>query len=123
MQQSVPREKVWFSSGGVRCAAWRYPGESGTCVVMAAGTGVTKEPGTDRFAERFVAAGFGVLAFDFRGLGESGGAPRQVARMRDQLADWQAAVGFARRLPGVDPARIALWGFSLAGGQVLRVAA
>src|SRR3954451_14357754 len=123
MQQSVPREKVWFSSGGVRCAAWRYPGESGTCVVMAAGTGVTKEPGTDRFAERFVSAGFGVLAFDFRNFGESGGTPRQVARIADQLADWQAAVVFTRELPGVDPDRIALWGFSLSGGEVLAVAA
>src|SRR5206468_1664759 len=119
MQHSVPCEKVWFDSGGSRCAAWHYPGRSGACVVMAAGTGVTKEPGTDRFAERFAAAGFGVLAFDFRNFGESEGAPRQVARIADQLADWQAAVAFAGRLPGVDPDRIALWGFSLSGGQVM----
>lgn len=121
--QQASREKVWFDSAGSRCAAWYYPSRSGACVVMAPGTGVTKEPGTDLFAERFADAGFGVLAFDFRGFGESGGAPRQVARIPDQIADWHAAVAFARRLPGVDPDRVALWGFSLSGGQVMRVAA
>ena len=42
---------------------------------MAAGAGVIKEPGTDPFAKRFNQAGFTVLAFDFRHLGESGGEP------------------------------------------------
>jgi pimeloyl-ACP methyl ester carboxylesterase len=120
---SVQREKVRFLSGGDECAAWHYPGTNGGCVVMAAGTAVTKEPGTDAFAARFADAGFAVLAFDFRRLGESGGEPRQVVRLDDQLADWSAAVSCARSLPGVDPDRVAVWGFSLSGGQVLDVAA
>ena len=82
------REKVWFGSGGTRCAAWHYPGSNGGCVIMAGGFAVTKEPGTDLFARRFHAAGFSVLAFDYRHLGESGGQPRQVVRVREQLADW-----------------------------------
>jgi dienelactone hydrolase len=90
---------------------------------MAAGAGVNKEPGTDRFAERFNGAGFTVLAFDFRHLGESGGEPRQVVRIREQQSDYQAAFEYARTLPGVDPAKIAIWGFSLAGGHVIAVAA
>jgi pimeloyl-ACP methyl ester carboxylesterase len=117
------REKVRFVSGGADCAAWHYPGTNGACVIMAGGFAVTKEPGTDRFAGRFHDAGFGVLAFDPRRLGESGGEPRQVVRIKDELADWRAAIEFARTLPGVDPDRIALWGFSLSGGHVLRVAA
>jgi len=64
-----------------------------------------------------------VLAFDFRRLGESGGEPRQVVRIRDQLRDFEAAIAFARTLPEVDPARIALWGYSLSGGHVIRIAA
>ncbi|MEU5433631.1 alpha/beta hydrolase [Streptomyces sp. NPDC020719] len=123
MHSSVERQKVHFSSGGTHCAAWHYPGTNGGCVVMASGTAVTKEPGTDRFARRFSEAGFAVLAFDFRRIGESGGEPRQVIRIPDQLADWQAAIAYARALPDVDPARIAIWGFSLAGGHVLRLAA
>jgi uncharacterized protein len=120
---SVQREKVRFVSGDADCAAWHYPGTNAGCVIMAAGGGVTKEPGTDPFARRFHDAGFSVLAFDYRRLGESGGRPRQVIRIKDQLADWQAAIAFARALPGVDPARIAIWGFSLSGGHVFAVAA
>ena len=78
-----------------------------------AGGGVTKEPGTDLSAKRFHDAGFAVLAFDYRRLGESGGQPRQVVRIRERLTDWQAAIAFAAGLLEVDPARLAIWGFSL----------
>jgi pimeloyl-ACP methyl ester carboxylesterase len=115
------REKVSFTSAGVACAAWHYPGSNGGCVVMTGGFGVTKEPGTDRFAERFAAAGFSVLAFDYRYLGESGGEPRQVARISDQLADWRAAIGYAATLPGVE--RVGIWAFSLPGGYIVQLAA
>ncbi|MEV6554274.1 alpha/beta fold hydrolase [Nocardia sp. NPDC051756] len=123
MQQDSRRTKVRFASGGTDCVAWHYPGDNGACVVMSAGGAVTKEPGTDRFAHRFQAAGFTVLAFDYRHLGESGGTPRQIVRMNEQLADLEAAITFAATLPHVDPHRIALWGFSLSGGHVLRAAA
>ena len=123
MKLSVEREKVRFSSGDTECAAWHYPGSNGACVVMAGGFAVTKEPATDLFAKRFCDAGFAVLAFDYRRLGESGGQPRQVVNIREQLADWHAAIGFAATLPGVDPTRLAIWGFSASGGHVLRVAA
>jgi pimeloyl-ACP methyl ester carboxylesterase len=118
----VSREKIWFDSGGDKCAAWHYPGTNGGCVVMAGGGGVSKEPGTDRFASRFHAAGFSVLAFDYRRLGESQGAPRQVIRIADQLDDWDAAIATARALAEVQSDRIALWGFSLSGGHLFKVA-
>jgi uncharacterized protein len=90
---------------------------------MAGGFAVIKEPGTDLFAKRFWDSGFSVLAFDYRHLGESGGQPRQVVRVREQLADWSAAIGFAAGLPGVDPARLAIWAFSASGGYVFGLAA
>jgi uncharacterized protein len=120
---TAERERVWFLSSGIERAAWHYPGTNGGCVIMAGGLAVTKEPGTDLFASQFSQAGFSVLAFDYRHLGESGGQPRQVAPIREQLADWQAAIGCAARLPGVDPAKLALWSFSSSGGHVFRVAA
>jgi pimeloyl-ACP methyl ester carboxylesterase len=122
MNDDAVRERIDFDSEGVRCAALHYPGTNGGCVVMAGALAVAKEPGTDRFAAAFNAAGFSVLAFDFRHLGESGGEPRQVVRTDRQLADWDAAVATARELPEVDPRRVAIWGFSLAGGEVLDVA-
>jgi pimeloyl-ACP methyl ester carboxylesterase len=118
----LTRNHLTFSSGSVQCAAWFYPGTNGACIVMATGAGVIKEPGTDRFAARFQAAGYAVLAFDFRRFGGSGGTPRQVLRIRDQVADLQAAIAFATTLPNVDPGRVVAWGFSLGGGHVLQAA-
>ena len=117
------RREVRFEVAGTSVAAWHYPGTDGSCVVMAGGFAVTKEPATDQFAARFNAAGHGVLAFDYRHLGASGGTPRQIVRVREQLADWDAAIAYAATLPGVDPGRIAAWGFSATGGLVFRVAA
>jgi uncharacterized protein len=120
---AAQRQGVAFRSGTDDCAAWHYRGSNGACVVMAGGAGVTKEPATDRFAARFHAAGYSVLAFDHRHIGESGGTPRQVVRVREQLADWEAALDCAAALPGVEAGKIAGWGFSLAAGHLLRLAA
>jgi pimeloyl-ACP methyl ester carboxylesterase len=117
----MERETMRFVSGDAESVAWYYPGTTGGCVVMAGGFGVTKEPGTDLFAERFQRAGFGVLAFDYRRFGESGGEPRQVAPVGAQLADWQAAISYAAELPGVE--KVAIWAFSLSGGYIFPVAA
>ena len=123
MSEYGERDKVRFGSAGTECAAWHYPGTNGACVIMAGGFAVTKEPGTDQFAKRFQEAGFSVLAFDYRHLGESGGQPRQVARVREQLEDWRAAISFAAGLAEVDPARLAIWAFSASGGYVFALAA
>jgi uncharacterized protein len=122
MHASVQREKVRFVSGDTECAAWHYAGTNGGCVVMAGGFAVTKEPATDQFAKRFHDAGFSVLAFDYRRVGESGGDPRLVLPIGKQLADWQAATDFARALPEVDPSRVAAWAFSASAGFLFRVA-
>ena len=120
---SVRRQKVRFRSGDTECAAWHYPGNNSACVIMAGGFAVPKEPATDLFAGRFHEAGFTVLAFDYRRVGESGGEPHLVLPIGDQIADWAAALEFAATLPDVDPAKLAAWGFSASGGHVFRVAA
>jgi pimeloyl-ACP methyl ester carboxylesterase len=90
---------------------------------MAGGFAVPKEPATDKFARRFHEAGFSVLAFDYRRLGESGGEPRLAMPIGDQVADWQAAITCAATLPGVDHDKIGIWAFSASGGFALEVAA
>ncbi|MEV3927475.1 alpha/beta hydrolase [Actinomadura coerulea] len=123
MSSVAAREKVYFVSGGERCAAWHYPGTNGACLVMAGGLAVTKEPATDQFAERFHRAGYSVLAFDYRHLGESDGEPRQALRIDEQIADWHAAITRAAALPGVDPARVGAWAFSMSAGHLLEASA
>lgn len=120
------RLDVTFPSGPDHCSAWFYPppaGNAAACIVMAHGLGGTRDAGLEPFAERFQAAGYGVLLFDYRGFGASGGNPRQCIHVARQLDDWAAAIEHARRLPGIDPARVALWGTSFSGGHVIEVAA
>jgi alpha-beta hydrolase superfamily lysophospholipase len=90
---------------------------------MAHGTTGTMDFGLVPYARRFAQAGLVVLAFDYRHFGASEGQPRQLISVRRQLADWRAAIRFARALPEVDRGRVALWGTSLSGGHVVAVAA
>jgi fermentation-respiration switch protein FrsA (DUF1100 family) len=122
----VGRTDVNFASDGVRCAAWYYrPDGQGPvpCVVMAHGFSAVRDQRLDAFGERFAEAGLGCLVFDYRHFGDSAGEPRQLLDIKRQLADWQAAIDFARTLDRVDSGRIALWGSSFSGGHVVAAAA
>ena len=118
---------ITFSSQGLQCEAlWYLPADIDQqvpCIVMAPGLGAVKEGGLDQYAERFAAQGWAVLLFDYRYFGGSEGAPRQLLDIPSQLADWHAAVAFARSRNEVDAGRIVLWGTSFSGGHVLSVAA
>lgn len=113
-----------FTSAGVRCAATHFAGDEGApVVVLAHGLAGTQDAGMFPFAEAFAAAGLHAVTFDYRGFGASDGSPRQVVSLAGQVADLDAAIDAAKRLPGVDPARVVLWGISLGGGHVVSVAA
>ena len=99
------------------------PGEITPCIVMANGFSMTRDDGLSAFAERFAGVGITALTFDFRHLGASGGEPRQVIDTGRQHVDFRAAVSFARGLEGVDGDAVILWGFSLAGGLAISMAA
>lgn len=107
-------------------SAWLYrPPGSGPAplLVMAHGLGAVRTMRLDAYAERFSAAGYACLVFDYRNFGDSEGRPRQLLDIGLQLADWAATVAYARTLPEIDPKRIALWGTSFAGGHVIATAA
>jgi dienelactone hydrolase len=119
----VEREDMSFLSAGLRCAAWLYrPEHASACVVLAHGWTGVREQRLDAYAERFADAGFAALVFDYRHFGASEGEPRSLLDIRRQLADWREAVAYARRLEGIDPERIALWGSSFSGGHVIEIA-
>ncbi|QLL07815.1 alpha/beta hydrolase [Mycobacterium vicinigordonae] len=121
-----PRKDVDFRSGEDRISAWLYrpdSGEPAPLLVMAHGLGAVRTMRLDAYAERFSAAGYACLVFDYRNFGDSEGQPRQLLDIDMQLADWAAAVDYARSLPDVDINRIALWGTSFSGGHVVQSAA
>lgn len=120
----LQRQDIAFESSGQICRGWLFlPATSGTgkppVIVMAHGLGAIKEMGLEAYAQRFVAAGYACLVFDYRHFGASDGEPRQLLDIGKQLADWQAAIDHARNLPAVDGSRMALWGSSFGGGHVL----
>lgn len=123
--------EIKFDSEGSTCSAWHFAGRGNgssslagrPVVVMGHGFGGTKDSGLQPFAEKFSAAGMDVLAFDYRGFGASEGGPRQQISIIRQVCDYRSAVIAAKRLVGVDPDRIVLWGSSLSGGHVIRAGA
>lgn len=123
------RRDVRFWSEGVTCAAWYYvpagmaPGEPRPAIVMAHGLSAVKEMGLDRFAERFAAAGFVVLVFDYRCCGASEGLPRGRLIYYEQHRDFRNAITWVTLQPEVDRDRIGVWGTSFGGGHVLHLAA
>lgn len=116
------RLDVQFTSGDALCAAWLLLPNSDTpapVIVMAHGLGAVREMRLDAYAERFQAAGYACLVFDYRHFGASGGEPRQLVGIPSQLADWASAISYARNRDGIDGTRVILWGTSLAAGHVI----
>jgi hypothetical protein len=125
------QQKVAFKSKGLNCSGLfylpdNYSATEGTklpAIAMAHGIATLKEMGLPQYAERFAAAGFAVLLFDYRHFGDSEGTPREQAFAEDQQEDYRNAITWLQLQPQIDPERIGAWGFSFAGGHVLQVAA
>ncbi|PXX89542.1 alpha/beta hydrolase [Marinobacter vulgaris] len=116
-----------FQSQSITCRGVLYTPDADSrnlpCIVMAHGFGLTHASGLASFKEAFCQAGYAVFAFDYRHFGESDGQPRQTLSPRKEVADWLAALCFARKLDRIDGSRICLWGTSFSGGLVIAAAA
>lgn len=115
-----------FISRGTRCAATlQLPANhrKAPVIIMAQGFGMIKDAGLPKFAERFVAQGYAVFSFDYRGFGESEGQPRHWVSPKRHLEDWRAALSFVRTLNEIDTQQIILWGYSFSGGHAIQTAA
>lgn len=123
------RRDVTFTSQGLTCAGWYYlpsglkAAEKVPAIVMAPGFSGVKEMGLDKYAEKFAAAGFAVLVFDYRYMGASEGEPRGQLFYFEQHQDYRNAISWLSSQKEVDPQRIGAWGTSNSGGHVLHLAA
>jgi pimeloyl-ACP methyl ester carboxylesterase len=126
MPTTIPTERVDFRSCGTRCAAWlTLPPGPGPhpAVVLVHGLGATHDMMLPQYEQHFAAAGIATLAFDYRNTGSSDGQPRQHISNREQCLDAAAALDHLKSRPDIDGGRIGLWGTSLGGMNVIRVAA
>jgi dipeptidyl aminopeptidase/acylaminoacyl peptidase len=107
------------SPEGLNVAGWYVPSRNRAAVIVTHGTNsdrATMLPEIRLLAE----AGFGVLAFDWPGLGESEGPVRWGAASRDALT---AAIEWVAARADVDRDRIGGMGFSMGGFVMTQVAA
>ena len=150
LPDTVTRRAVDIWSEGTRLAGDLYAprdlaaDETRPTIVMSHGWGGTKALLTN-VASRLAAEGYLVLAFDYRGWGESdgklvvqGNMPdrdadgivtvrareiRNVVDPIDQTVDIQRAFDFIEGEPNVDTTRLGYWGSSYSGAHAIWVAA
>ena len=118
---------ITFTSKGLRCSGWLYvpddlkSGQKVPAIVMATGFTGVKEDVLPDYAERFVAAGFVALAFDYRFLGDSEGEPRSQVFPLEMAEDFRNAITWVSEQPEVDPRLIGVWGTSYSGSVAIWV--
>jgi hypothetical protein len=146
LPQNVEKRDVTIFSDGVRMAGDLYlpkgltSGNKLPAIVICAGTAGVKAGTGGRIGPIFAQNGFVVLAFDYRGWGESDSklitlekqprpndkcdvevkarAVRWQMDFADQAMDIRAAISFVAGEPSVDKDRIGIWGTSYGGGLV-----
>jgi len=112
-------EVTFVSRDGVTLRGWYVPSVNRAAIVLCHGVGENRTQMLLE-AQGLAEAGYGVLLFDSRGHGESGGE-RVTWADRERL-DLVAALDFLTAQPEVDPARLGAVGFSMGGAMVLLVA-
>lgn len=110
----APYRDVEFAGGdGVPLAGWYCPSTNGAAIILLHGHGGNRLA-VAFHAEALARAGYGVLMYDLRAHGDSGG--RTFSRGRESIDDALGALAFVSRQPDVD-GRIGMMGVS-AGGMV-----
>jgi uncharacterized protein len=116
----IPHKEVRVAlDDGRKLSAWYVPSRNGAAVLVSHGSGGSRGrlPAHVRMLARH---GYGVLALDNPGNGESDGHSNGLGD--NAQAGLKAGIDYLARRPDVDPSRIAGFGLSL-GGEVLLEAA
>lgn len=114
-------ETVTFTSeDNVTLSGWYIPSRNRAAVILLHGYGANRLEMLTR-AEFLARHGYGVLLYDLRGHGESGGTLRTNGWL--DVKDVTAALGFLHNQEDIDLDRIGILGFSVGGQVALRAAA
>lgn len=110
-------EEVSFKSAdGTDLAGWYLDNEKeSTAIVMH---GYPADKGSMLSEITLLAEDFNVLAFDFRGLGESGGKNSTLGAK--ETKDLHGAIDYLKEEKNIE--EVSLWGFSMGAGVALQVA-
>jgi pimeloyl-ACP methyl ester carboxylesterase len=124
---AVAQQRITFTSSGTKIVGYHWsPSDVSTpapVVIIAHGLGGLQTSRLQPYAERFSAAGYHAITFDYRYWGQSSGFPRNIIDVKSQQEDYTAAAAYVGNLTGVDASRVVLWGTSLSGGHVLELGA
>lgn len=101
---------------GVTLSAWYTPPKNGAVILVAHGYGDKR---AEDFYALFASHGYGVVAWDFRAHGKSGGEFSSLGLY--ETLDAKAALDFALAQP--DVAHIGAWGGSMGAVTMIRAAA
>jgi fermentation-respiration switch protein FrsA (DUF1100 family) len=117
VEQNIAFERVdLYTEDGLRLTGWYTPPENGVVILLAHGYGDNRPEWIHAMLTK---KGFGVLAWDARAHGESGGEISTLGYK--EIWDVKAALDYALAQPGV--AQIGGWGGSMGGATMIRAAA
>lgn len=108
-----------ISPDGAELAAWYLPSENQAAVLLLHGYGSSRGS-LSKHILALSEAGFGVLVYDLRGHGASGGEFRSLGWQ--DVIDVPPALAYLESRPDVDADRIGIYGFSV-GGQIALISA
>lgn len=98
------------------------PAKTYPAIVVAHPNGGVKEQTAGLYAQHLAEQGFITITMDAAYQGGSGGAPRSVDKPAFRIEDIHGAADFIARYPGVDAARLGLFGICGGGGYALAAA-
>jgi dipeptidyl aminopeptidase/acylaminoacyl peptidase len=110
------QEVELITEDGVKLSAWYTPPKNGAVILVAHGYGAAR---TEHYHALFASHGYGVLAWDFRAHGQSGGEFSSLGYY--EILDARSALEFALAQPGVE--HIGAWGGSMGAVTMIRAAA
>lgn len=114
-------ETVQFTGGdGVTLTGWYIPSQNGAAVILLHGYDANRLQML-KHSNYLAQHGYGVLLYDLRGHGGSGGDKRAVGW--PDVPDVAAAVTFLTDKPEIEANRIGIFGFSVGGQIAIRAAA